>query len=67
MGSSKVALIDIAVAVGQRRTKKTQAMTILQLTDFENRYLVVRRARYEKDIFVSKSTFLVAKHDVNTQ
>lgn len=38
MGSSKVALIDIAVAVGQRRTKKTQAMTILQLTDFENRY-----------------------------
>lgn len=39
MGSSKVALIVIAVAVGQR-TNKTQAMTILQLTDFENRYSV---------------------------
>lgn len=37
MGSSKVALIVIAVAVGQRRTNKPQAITILQLTDMLNR------------------------------
>ena len=29
--------------------------------------LVVSSARYEKDNFVPKSTFLVTKHDVNMQ